>query len=119
LPLQILSLISLKILSKCWSQRVSLYFLIYLTLILKLSLYFNRTEGGAETTGGDIEAENATAGGVSEFGGFGLVIRAPDASTDGWRVSGALNGLVGIDSNLFFEFIRVVKSIMRKSNWVG
>jgi hypothetical protein len=41
LPLQILSLISLKILSKCWSQRVSLYFLIYLTLILKLSLYFN------------------------------------------------------------------------------
>jgi hypothetical protein len=40
-PLQILSLISLKILSKCWSQRVSLYFLIYLTLILKLNLYFN------------------------------------------------------------------------------
>jgi hypothetical protein len=36
-----LSLISLKILPKCWSQRVSLYFLIYLTLILKLSLSFN------------------------------------------------------------------------------
>jgi hypothetical protein len=37
-----LSLISLKILPKCWSQKVSFYFLIYLTLILKLSLYFNR-----------------------------------------------------------------------------
>jgi hypothetical protein len=44
LPLQILPLISLKILPKCWSQRVSLYFLIYLTLILKLSLSFNKRE---------------------------------------------------------------------------
>jgi hypothetical protein len=53
---------------------------------------------------------------VSEFGGFDLVIGAPDATVGGGRGSGALNGLVGIDSNLFFEFVRVVKSIMSKNN---
>lgn len=56
---------------------------------------------------------------VNEFGGFDLVIGAPDATAGGGRGSSALNGLVGIDSNLFFEFVRVVqrvRSIMSKNN---
>ncbi|KAJ4817784.1 DNA (Cytosine-5)-methyltransferase DRM2 [Rhynchospora pubera] len=48
-----------------------------------------------------------------EFGGFDLVVGAPDATASGGRGSSALNGVVGIDSNLFFEFVRVVQHVKR------
>lgn len=56
---------------------------------------------------------------IREFGGFDLIIGAPDLTAGGGRGSNALNGLVGIDSNLFFEFVRVVqraRSMMSKNN---
>ncbi|KAJ3696554.1 hypothetical protein LUZ61_000259 [Rhynchospora tenuis] len=49
-----------------------------------------------------------------EFGGFDLVVGAPDATVSGGgKVSSALNGVVGIDSNMFFEYVRVVQHVKR------